>query len=150
MATTVNVTWVQGQDLDFSMIYQEGPNDTSLTPIDLSTGYAVRFDIIDPTSQNRLFTFNSADIADVDDATAGTQPDTVHEATLSSGAGGTSNIDISINRSLTLFGGELYSNITAGKLTFVGDIFLRNTVANKQWKILTVNITVEKSYTLWL
>jgi hypothetical protein len=150
MAVQISPTWVQGQDLEVDLIYKEGPDSNSLTVINLSTGYSIRMDIVD-TDGNRLYTFNSEDIPDVDPLQAGSQPDTVTEAVLSSGAGGTANIEIAVSRALTLPGGELYSLIseTPPKLTFLSDIFLRNTNANKQWKIATLTITVEKSYTLW-
>jgi len=151
MAVTITPTWVQGQDLEVDLVYKEGPDANSLTVIDLSTGYDVRMDIFEATSLTRLYTFNSSALTDVDPITVGSQPDSVTEAVLSSGAGGTPNIAISVSRNLTLPGGELYSSIsgTPNKLTFLGDIFLRNTAANKQWKIASLTITVEKSYTLW-
>lgn len=150
MAQTVNVTWVQGQDLDLNLIYKEGADSGSAVAKDLSSGYSIRMDVIG-TSGSRLYTFNSAAIADVDPIQSGAQPDSQIEATLSSGAGGTPNIAITVYRSLTLPGGEMYSQIAANppSLTFFSDIFLRDTVRNKQWKIVTLVITVEKSYTLW-
>ena len=151
MAQTVNVTWVQGQDLDLNMIYKEGADSQSAVAKDLSSGYSVRMDVVGAASGTRLYTFNSAAIADVDPLQGGAQPDSQIEATLSSGAGSTPNIAITVFRTLTLPGGELYSQIAANPpvLTFFSDIFLRDTVRNKQWKVVTLVITVEKSYTLW-
>jgi hypothetical protein len=120
--------------------------------IDLSTGYSIRMDLVESSSLNHMYTFNSEALTDWDPVTTGEQADSVTEAELSSGAGGTPNVSISVSRSLTLPGGELYASITGTppKLTFLGDIFLRNTVSNKQWKIAAVSVTIEKSYTLWL
>lgn len=150
MAVDITTTWVQGQDLDVLLNYKEGPNADNMTVIDLSTDYSVRMDLVDSTTLQRLYTFNSEDIADVD-VGAPTTPDTNTEAVLGTGLSGP-NIDISVSRSLTLPGGELYTAITAvpPKLTFLGDIFLRHKSANKQWKIAKLTITIEKSYTLWL
>jgi hypothetical protein len=151
MATTVNETWVQGQDLDLEFIYKEGPDANSTVAIDLTSGYSIRMDIVDSVTGQHLYTFNSDVIADIDPITSGAQPDDTTEATFGTGAGGDPNITISVSRALTLPGGPLYPSLSAVPpvLTFFSDIFLRNTVADKQWKIATVNITVEKSYTLW-
>lgn len=151
MATNINVTWVQGQDLDLSMMYKEGATVDTAIPVDLSTGYTMRMDIVDSTG-TRLWTFNS-------DPADDQEPDDSSEATLSN-AVGTSNIDIRVDRGLTLPGGALFTSITADPpvLTFFSDIFLRAatwtddprvSTVGKQWKIATLTIAVEKSYTLW-
>jgi hypothetical protein len=150
MATALNVTWVQGQDLDFALRYKEGADANSLVVKDLTTGYDIRMDIVDANGV-RLYTFNSSDIPDVDPITVGDTPDDTTEAVLSSGTESTPNVDISVSRALTLPGGALYTGITASPpvLTYLSDVFLRDTVANKQWKIATLTIAIEKSYTLW-
>lgn len=139
--------------MELDLVYKEGPDEDNLSVIDLSTGYSVRMDLVESTTLSYVYTFNSEDIPDVDPITTGDQPDTVTEAVLSSGAGGTPNVQIAVNRSLTLPGGELYTYIsgTPPKLTFLGDVFLRNNnvTPSKQWKIATVMVTIEKSYTQW-
>lgn len=144
------VTWQQGADLVMPFIYQEGADEESLVTIDLSSGYAVRMDIV-TTAGERIYTFNSADITDVDPITAGAQADAVKEATLTSGAGGTPNINIVVPRALTLPGGVVYAELdTSGNGTFNFDVFLRNTGSDTQAKIAKGSITVEGSHTLWL
>lgn len=143
MVATHNYTWEQGEDLQLLLVYKTGLPGQE-TPVVL-TNYSVRMDIVTPTNQRR-FTFNSAEIADVDPTTPGAEPDNQVESTL--GADGT--ITITVPRSLTLPGGALYTDITGNPplTTFNYDIFLRNP-DNKQKKILKGQITVERSYTLW-
>lgn len=151
MAQTANFTWGQGEDLPVALIYKEGPVDAEIV-IDLSSGYSLRMDIVVPATKERVYTFNTATIADVDPILVGDQPDSVIEGALSSGAGGTPNIQIQVPRTLTLPGGGIYTKMVAVTpiTVFKYDIFLRNTVANRQVKILTGTITVEESSTLWL
>lgn len=150
MTTNIPLVWVQGQDLDLNLIYKEGETSEFTTPIDLSNGYSVRMDIVGGKG-NRLYTFNSDDIVDVDLLTDGDQADDTTEAVLGTGNAGQPNIAVSVSRSLTLPGGPLYASITGTPpvLTFYSDIFLRDTLSDKQWKIVTITITLEKSYTLW-
>lgn len=152
MAQVQNFTWDQGEDLDVQLIYKEGADAASAVAIDLSSNYAVRMDIVAQGTKERLYTFNSDDIADVDLGTTGDQPDTLKEGTLTSGAGGTPNISITVPRRITLPpDGELYTHLASGGSTvFNYDVFLRNTTTNKQVKVLTGTITVSESYTLWL
>ncbi|SRR6266542_3314826 len=152
MTQTANFVWQQGEDLDIKLIYKEGPAGSEVA-VDLSTGYALRMDIVVPSSDLRIYTFNSASIADVDPLTAGAQPDSVIEATLTSGAGGTPNITISVPHAITLpTTGEAYLQMTANPpvTVFNYDIFLRNTGTSKQTKILSGTITVQESATLWV
>jgi hypothetical protein len=144
-----NLTWAQGEDLYLRYIYSTGPDEFSLTPVNLTTGYAVRMDIVQSNGA-RLYTFNSADIPDVDLEVSQNQPDNVKEATLSSGAGGTPNIVIKVPRSLTLPAGALYTQINNGNLVFQFDVFLRNTTSDEQVRIDRGTITIDRSYTLWL
>lgn len=143
MVAVYNYNWEQGEDLTLLMVYKQGLPGAE-TPVNL-TGYSLRMDIVTPTGERR-FTFNSDAIADVDPVVAGSQADPSIEATL--GTDGT--ISITIPRTLTLPGGELYDDITANPpmLTFNYDVFLRDT-NNKQKKLLKGQITVERSYTLW-
>lgn len=143
MAATFNYTWAQGEDLNIQMVYKEGPAGAEV-PVDL-TLWSLRMDIVTLTGTRR-YTFNSADIADVDPDTVGAQPDSTKESTL--GTGGA--ISILVPRTLTLPGGALYTDISAPtpQLIFNYDVFLRD-AAGKQRKILKGTITVEKSYTLW-
>lgn len=146
MAQSANFTWPQGEDLSVDLIYKEGPTAETAVVVPLNTGYEVRMDIVDATEE-RIYTFNSAALADADPLTTGAQPDNVVEGVLSSGGSGTPNISITVPRSLTLPGGAVYEN--SGSV-FQYDVFLRNTSTNKQVKILKGTITVESSHTLWL
>lgn len=139
-----NVTWPQGEDLTFPLIYKEGPAGAQVA-VDL-TGYSVRMDLVTMTGQ-RIYTFNSNDIADVDPVAAGAQPDTNKEAVL----GTDGSINISIPRSLTLPGGVVYDLLVATPPVEIlsYDIFLRRP-NTKQFKILRGTVTVERSHTLWL
>lgn len=151
MAQVANFTWDQGDDLTIELIYREGPTAETALVVDLSVNYALRMDVVNPSTKERLYTFNTAEIADVDPG-AGTVPDNTLEGTLSSGAGGTPNISITVPRSLTLPGGALHAQMTAVPplMSFNYDIFLRDTGVDKQVKILEGVITVKESNTLWL
>lgn len=152
MAEIQNFTWPVGEDLLVELIYKEGATVETAAAVNLSTGYSVRMDIVVPATGERIYTFNSEALADVDPIQASAQPDSVVEGVLSSGAGGTPNISFAVPRSLTLPGGAVYTKFTAAPpVTSLNyDIFLRNTVADKQVKILKGAITIEGSYTLWL
>lgn len=151
MAQTANFTWEQGGDLDIKLIYKEGLVDSEVV-IDLSSGYQLRMDIVVPATKERVYTFNTSSLADVDPIQVGDQPDSVVEGVLTSGASATPNITISVPRALTLPGGVVYEKMITTPFisVFSYDIFLRNVSANKQAKILTGTITVEGSNTLWL
>lgn len=143
---TRGYTWEQGADLEMSFIYRTGPSAGAMTPVDLTT-YQVRMDIrATSIAGDRVYTFNSMDIADVDPVLVGDQPDTIKEAVL--GADG--SIKFTVPRSLTLPGGAVYAQITATPpvTIFVYDIFLRDG-AGKQSKILSGTIAVNASSTLW-
>lgn len=152
MAQNENFTWPQGEDLVVELIYKEGDSAETATAIDLSTGYAVRMDIVVPTTKERVFTFNSQEIADVDPNMTGEQPDADLEGALSAGLNGAPNIVITVPRTLTLPGGAIYAltNGSPAVSVFNYDLFLRNTVSDRQAKILQGTITVEASNTLWL
>ena len=152
MAQTKAFVWDQGADLLVQMIYKEGADANSAVAVDLSSNYAVRMDIVVPSTKERIYTFNSEELADVDPKTVGDQPDDVVEGVLSSGAGGTPNISITVPRSLTLPGGSVYEKFTGTPPVGVYnyDVFLRNTSSDKQSKILQGTITISESYTLWL
>lgn len=151
MAQTANFTWGQGEDLSVALIYKEGTVGSE-TVVDLSTGYEVRMDIVVPATKERVYTFNTAALTDVDPITPGAQPDATVEGVLSNGSSGSANITISVPRSLTLPTGAVYVKMTdvSPVTVFAYDIFLRNTGSNKQAKILTGTITVEGSNTLWV
>lgn len=151
MAQSVNLIWAQGDDLPFALRYREGPTDAEVV-VDLSTGFAVRMDIVVPATKERVYTFNTAAIADVDPIQVGAQPDSIVEGALSSGASGSANIQFAVPRSLTLPGGAVYAKMVAVTpiKVFSYDIFLRNTVTDKQAKILNGTITIEESNTLWV
>lgn len=138
--------WEQGTDLDLKLIYRTGPDAQSMLPVDL-TGYEVRMDIrATSTSGERVWTFNSADIVDVDPILVGDQADTTKEVVL----GVDGSITITVPRELTLPGGAVYDQITATPAitVFVYDIILRD-VGGKQSKILSGTISVNASVTLW-
>jgi hypothetical protein len=152
MAQSANFVWGQGEDLSVALIYKEGPAGSE-TVVDLSSGYSLRMDIVVPATKERVYTFNTATLADVDPILVGSQADAVVEGVLSSGAGGSANITISVPRSLTLpTTGAVYLKTQAvPPVTVFGyDIFLRNTASDKQVKILTESITIEDSNTLWV
>lgn len=152
MAQASNFIWAQGEDLSVALIYKEGPVGSEAV-VDLSSGYSVRMDIVVPGTKERVYTFNSASISDVDPILVGAQPDAVLEGVLTNGAGGTPNINISVPRSLTLpTTGAVYMKMTGSPAitVFNYDIFLRNTASDKQVKILTGTITIEDSNTLWV
>jgi len=151
MAQVKQFTWDQGADLLVQLIYKEGPDALNAVPIDLSSNYSVRMDIVVPSSKERIYTFNSETLADVDPLLTGSQPDSVVEGVLSSGASGTPNISITVPRSLTLPGGSVYAKYTGSPSVsvFNYDVFLRNKTSDKQAKILQGTITIAESYTLW-
>lgn len=150
MATTQAFTWPQGADLEIQLKYKEGVDAQSAVLIDLSTDYDVRMDIVVPVTKERIYTFNSSALADVDPG-APVVPDNTLEGVLTSGAGDTPNINITVPRSLTLPGGEVYAKMIEAPpiITFNYDIFLRNNVTDKQAKILSGTVTIEASHTLW-
>lgn len=138
--------WEQGTDLVLKLIYRTGPDAQNMTPVDL-TGYDVRMDIrATNASGAHVWTFNSADIVDVDPVTPGDQADTVHEAVL----GVDGSIEITVPRSLTLPDGAIYDQMIADPpvTVFVYDIILRDG-AGKQSKILSGTISINASVTLW-
>lgn len=141
-------TWEQGADLLMSFIYKELPDgQTVAQPKDL-TGYSVRMDIraTDVLGQ-RIYTFNSDDILDLDGSEPGTDTDIDKEIT----PGADGSIKIVVPRSLTVQGGPIYelmSDPLNPVTVFVYDIFLRDPT-DKQIKILSGTITVNRSVTLW-
>jgi hypothetical protein len=142
---TLPLVWQQGEDLAIQMIYEEGPDVSSTTPVNL-TGYSLRMDIKTDTGL-RLTTFNSQALQDVDPIAVGDQADPTTEATL----GTAGQINIVVSRIHTLPpGGAIYQQMASPtpKTVFQYDIFLRNTL-DKQIKILQGTITVERSVTLW-
>lgn len=147
MTQTHDLTWPQGEDLAISLIYKEGTTTLDAVVVDLSTGYELRMDIVTPDTKQRVYTFNTAPLDELTDGVS----DTNIEGVLSSGAGGTPNINILVPRGVTLPGGAIYSKLTTTPPTtfFNYDVFLRNVAANKQAKVLQGTIIVEESYTLW-
>ena len=139
---THDYEWEQGADLVIPLVYKTGSPGAE-TPTDL-TAYSLRMDI--SSLGARIYTFNSADITDLDGTGPGTTGDTTKEAVL--GADGT--INIAVPRILTLPGpsGVIYTEMASNRNIFDYDIFLRD-AADKQLKILSGKITVNKSVTLW-
>lgn len=143
---TQTVSWEQGTDLVLKYIHRTGPDAQSMTPTDL-TGYAVRMDIrAGSVTGERVYTFNSEEITDVDPIEVGDQSDAVVEATL----GVDGSINITVPRALTLPGGAIYDQLTGSPAVtvFVADIILRDT-GGKQSKILSLTISINATATLW-
>lgn len=144
---TKNYTWNQNEDLDLRFTFKRGADAASAVPVDL-TGWQLRMDIASQTG-GRLYTFNSADIDDVDTVTEGDQPDVTKEAVL----GSDGSIVISVPRSLTLPGGTIHQAMTntPPQNIFNYDVFLRdNGTPAKQFKFAAGTVTVEKSVTIWV
>lgn len=138
--------WEQGTDLVLKFIYREGETEGSAVPVDL-TGYSVRMDIrATNVTGERVWTFNSETIADVDPIEVGDQADSVIEAVL----GVDGSINITVPRSLTLPGGAIYEQLNGAPAVtvFVSDLILRNT-EGKQSKLVSFTISVNPSATLW-
>lgn len=129
---THDIIWQQGEDLTISLVYNEGPSGAE-TPVDLTTGYSVRMDVVG--SSGTIYTFNTDDL----------DPATPDEIVL--GADGSINIDVP--RTLTLSGGDIFTVMQSNNATvFNYDIFIRNP-QGKQFPLMRGTITVVKSYTLW-
>ncbi len=138
--------WEQGTDLVMKFIYRTGPSIGEMMPVDL-TGYSVRMDVrATNATGDRVWTFNSDDIPDVDPVTPGDQPDSTQEIVL--GADG--SISITVPRSLTLPEGTIYEKLTDSPpvTIFVYDIILRDE-DGKQSKIISGTISVNSTVTLW-
>ena len=143
MSTTYDFVWSQGEDVTISLTYKSGPSGAEV-PVDL-TLYSLRMDVAGPNGAI-LTVLNDKAIADADPFTAGSQPDNAYEVTL----GSAGQITINLYRTLTMPGTKINSYINANPATteFPYDIFLRDS-SNKQKKILSGKITVEKSVTKW-
>lgn len=141
MVAEQDYEWHQGEDFTINLVYKSGPLNAE-TPVDL-TSYSFRMDIVGYNGRV-LYIVNDKNIIDTDPNQAGNQGDMVFEATL----GSAGQIDINLPRNLTLPGGVFYNYINTGKNTFTYDMFLRD-ASNKQRKIMSGNIKVDKSVTLW-
>lgn len=126
MSQQVNFNWPQGEDLSIQLAYKEGPAATSAKVLNLSTGYSLRMDIFLP---NEVLV-------------SITSPENVLLKATSP------NIEILLDRELTLPGGVIEEKFPAIQ-TFSYDVFLRNTVTDRQVKILRGNLKIERSGTLW-
>jgi len=142
---TYDTTWTQGADLEMRFQYLEGP-DGSEVAVDL-TGWKLRMDIkATDVFGSRVYTFNSDDIAATvnDEGVVDVVGNADNEAVL----GTDGYINITIPRTLTLPGGEVYEFMQDGLTVFNYDVFLRRPT-NKQFPVLKGSITVERSTTLW-
>jgi len=97
-------------------------------------------------SGERVYTFNSDAITDVDPIQVGDQADAETEAVL----GVDGSINITVPRELTLPGGAIYEKMTGDPAVtvFFADIILRDT-GGKQSKILSLTISINATATLW-
>lgn len=138
--TEYNPTWQQGDDLTFGLIWEE--NDVVVDFTDPDRTDELRMDIVSDEGE-RLYTFNSDTIADADPVEDGAQPDTTTEVTF----GSEGQINIVVDRAVTLPGGSVYDQLAEGVTLFNYDIFLRTN--GRQKKILKGQITVDQSWTLW-
>lgn len=135
MATpTYNYLWPQGEDLDITFTYKEGP-DGEEVPVDLD-GYTVRMDLVHPVTGAVIYMFNTAEQENPDEIVVN--------------SGGDGIVLISVPRGLTLPPtGAVYEVMNDESITvFNYDIFVRNP-SNKQKKMYRGTITIEPSYTLW-
>ena len=131
MSQQVNFKWPQGEDLDINLIYKEG-NDSSAPAVNLASGYQARMDIVLPAGRVHQWT--------------GTDADAI---SLGTGANNQPNIVVWLPRSLVLDGGVLFPDLST-TTNFNYDLFLRNTATDKQIKVLTGQLQIERSNTLWL
>jgi hypothetical protein len=150
---TTKYKWYEGTDKTIRLNYKEGADASTATIVDLSSGYSVRMDLVIPGTRTVVYTFNSANIADTDPITTGSQPDNTIEATLSNGSGGTGNIVIALARSLVLPGGAVWlvANDPVNPNPVLDfDVILRNTNTDKQGDpIHSGTIQVVNNNTLW-
>jgi hypothetical protein len=126
---TYDFVWQQGEDGEINMVYK-----INNLVVDL-TGYKVRMDLKASGSGTVLFTLNSAGADTGGETTSGV------EATLNT----VGEIHMIVPRTASLSGGPLFNHLNTA-LNY--DIFLRD-ASNKQRKILTGTITIQKSVTLW-
>ena len=150
MSQQVNFKWPQGEDLEIALIYKEGESENSASAVNLSSGYEARMDIVLPGRPPVVrWSGESAE----DDISLGT------------GVDKQANIVVWLPRSLLLPGtpgdpdadpvvlpgapGVLFADL-ATTTNFNYDLFLRNTGTNKQVKVLSGQIQIERSNTLWL
>lgn len=140
MVAVNNVEWEQGEDFVMHLVYKE--NDV---PVDL-TGYEVRMDIAPDKTPGVVLTLNSADVtgSDSEGNPVDNEGPADNEITLDEEG----NINIFITRYVTLPGGVIGNRLATGN-TFVYDLFVRDTAANRQKKLAKGSITVNKSVTLW-
>lgn len=127
-----------------ALVYKAGPVGSAV-PVDLSA-YAFRMDIV-AADGSVLVVANDEAIADTDPFAAGAQADNQYEVTMNS----VGEIQVTLNRSLTLPGGKFYKYLSAQTpvSTFSYDMMLRDTFANFQTKILEGTIVISESVTLW-
>lgn len=134
MTHSVNFKWPQGEDLNIQLIYKEGSSSASAKPLSLKDTHSLRMDIVSLTG-TVLYSFVSSE----------------HPNSLGSGQSGQPNINIFLPRQLTLPGGAIHAEFTQNPsiAAFNYDMFLRNNQANKQYKIMRGQLSIEKSSTLW-
>lgn len=130
--------------MSISLVYKAGPVGATV-PVDLSA-YAFRMDIAAPDG-TVLVVANDVEITDSDPFIVGNQADTNYEVVMNEDG----EIQVTLDRSLTLPGGKFYKYISAQNpvRTFSYDMMLRDTVLDFQSKILEGTITIDTSVTLW-
>ena len=133
MSQQVNFKWPQGEDLEIALIYKEGNSEASASAVNLSSGYAARMDIVLPAGRVVQWTAETPSAA----------------ISLGTGANKQPNLVIWLPRALTLTGGALFDDLST-TTNFNYDIFIRNLGTDRQVKVLTGQINIERSNVLWL
>lgn len=126
---TYDFVWQQGEDGEINIVYKI--NDLV---VDL-TGYNFRMDLKASTSGTVLYTVNTTGADTGGETTSGS------EVTMNS----VGEIHAVIPRTTALSSGPLFNHVNTA-LNY--DIFIRD-ASNKQRKVLTGTITIQKSVTLW-
>ncbi len=141
---TLAMIWESGEDTDISFVYKAGATGSE-QPVDLSTNYAVRMDVrSNDANSTLLYTFNSEDVTEVPSV------DQIGSADNEIILGSDGSINLPVPRALTLPGGSVYEYMKTNNLnSFVFDVILRNKSTNKQKKILSGTIAVNKTVTRW-
>lgn len=142
---TLAMLWESGEDTDISFVYKVGAVGSEIE-VDLSTDYSVRMDIrSNDTSSTLLYTFNSEDIEEIPPV------DIVGPADNEVVLGEDGSISIPVPRALSLPGGAIFEYMKTNAInSFVFDVMLRRKSIDKQKKILSGTIAINKTVTYWI